>query len=70
MAFSKLIDCDKSDMSLWANSIPAKNFIREVMDMRDTSTRNLFKNGASKHDENASSVKAFEKILELIEGLK
>ena len=66
----KLVDCDKSDMSVWARSIPAKNFVREVTEMRDTSQRKLLKEDASKHDENAANVRTLEKILSLIEEAK
>ena len=67
MGFSKLINCDKSDMSAWARSVPAQNFIREIRDLREVRLRKLIDKPSEAH---AESVKAFDKILDLIEGVQ
>jgi hypothetical protein len=67
VAYNKLIDCDKSDMSMWANSVMAKNFIREITELREVRLRKLIDKPTEAH---AESVKAFDKILSLIEEAK
>jgi hypothetical protein len=64
VAFSKLTDCDKSDIALWANQLAMKEFEREIISTRDASLRALIKKPT---EEKASDVRAYEKILCLIE---
>lgn len=67
MAFKKLEGCDGSDMALWAVSAPAANFEREVVFMRDMASRALLDCKAEDHDQHAQKVKAFNKVLGLLE---
>lgn len=70
MAFRKLIDCDKSDMAMWANSKACANFVMEIETQRDAANRSLIKCKASEHDEHANRVKAFDFVLGLIQEAK
>lgn len=64
MAFKKLVGCDKSDMGIWARSNASKNFITEIVQMKESSVRKLIKEPTEEH---AAEVRAFTKILSLIE---
>lgn len=67
MAFKKLEGCDSSDLELWANSAPARNFIREVNDVRAVALRELVKKGAKNREESASIVRSFDLVIGLFE---
>lgn len=61
MAF-KLKGCDRSDLQLWAKSIPAENFFGEVEQSRAVALRRLIKEGT---EENAIAVRTFDEVLRL-----
>ena len=64
MAFRKLDGCDMSDMKIWAQSIPAENFTKEVNERRAKAVRTLIKCG---NEENAAAVRAFDFVNRLFE---
>jgi len=64
MAFRNLDGCDMSDMKIWAQSIPADNFIKEVRDRRARAIRTLIKHG---NEENAAVVRAYDFVNRLFE---
>ena len=64
---SKWGKIDSSDMTLWANSACSYEFFSVVEDEIEAGIRALIKNPTH---ENAEKVKAFKKIMELIEGLR
>lgn len=64
MAFRRLTDCDPSDMLIWARGAPARNFIKEVEDLRDQALRGV----VDKLDAvESGKYKAYVKVLELFE---
>lgn len=64
MPFKKLEGCDSSDMTVWAMSPMAQNFLGEVKERRDTALNKLIK-GPS--EENAAVVRTYDKITRLFE---
>ncbi len=64
MAFNKLIECDRSDIAVWAGMPACKEFVREIADGRDKCLRDLIKKPT---EENASMVRVYDKILGFIE---
>jgi hypothetical protein len=64
MAFRKLEGCDMSDMNLWAKSLPAQNFIKEVNERRAKALRALIKCG---NEENAAIVRAYDFVSRLFD---
>jgi hypothetical protein len=64
VAFNKLGDYDKSDLMAWANHGIAKIFVEEIMVLRNMSLKKLIKKPT---EEYAADVRAYDKILSLIE---
>ena len=64
MGFKKLEDCDSSDMFIWANSAPTKNFVREIMVPRNQALGRLIKKPT---EEDAAIVRAYDRVMSLIE---
>jgi len=64
MAFKKLVNCDSSDMVRWANSLPTREFVIELNLGREKSLRALIKKPT---EESAAEVRAFDRIVSLIE---
>jgi len=65
MAFKRLVDCDKSDVSLWAGSNPAKNFLKEIEDVRDVALRDVIRKDSKNREESAAIVRSFDLIIGL-----
>ena len=59
MAFRKLKDCDSSDMTAWAMSAMAQNFLWEVDERRAKALRDLIK---APTEENAARVRAYDHV--------
>ena len=64
MAFNKLGDFDKSDVSAWANHGITHIFVQEIDVLRGMSLKKLIKKPT---EESAADVRAFDKILSIIE---
>ena len=64
MAFKKLINCDASDVSLWARGVVAGEFEKEIDECREKSLRALIKKPT---EENAAEVRAFDRVKSLLE---
>lgn len=64
MAFKKLVNCDSSDVALWANGIVAREFEKEIDGHREKSLRALIKKPT---EENAAEVRAYDKVKSLLE---
>lgn len=64
MAFKRLTECDKSDMSAWASQPACKEFAKELHELRKTELARLIKEPS---DKNASAVRTYDKVLALIE---
>ena len=67
MAFRKLINCDGSDMALWARSAMAETFILEVMVPREQALGRLIKHPT---EEDAATVRAYDRVARLFEEAK
>lgn len=70
MAFKKLIDCDESDMGLWANNICAENFFGEAHKERETALRSLIDAKCKDRDQAAAVVRAWDSIMRLYEEVR
>lgn len=57
--FSKLEGCDGSDMSRWAKSVPAMNFIAKMSEYKDIELKKLIKKPT---EENAAYVRVWQKM--------
>jgi hypothetical protein len=64
VAFKKLVNCDSSDMVRWANSLPTREFVREISEIREKSLRSLIKKPT---EESAAEVRAIDRVVSLIE---
>jgi hypothetical protein len=64
MAFKKLINCDSSDVGLWARHTVAYEFEKEIEQCRAKSLRDLIKKPT---EENAAEVRAFDRVVSLLE---
>lgn len=64
MAFKKLQGCDSSDMTIWAMSPMAQNFLAEVEERRGAALRKLIK---SPTEESAAVVRAYDYVTSLFE---
>ena len=64
MAFKRLDGCDSSDMTAWAMSPMAQNFLREIEERRGKALRDLIK---SPTEENAAVVRAYDHVKSLFE---
>ena len=62
MSFRKLDNCDSSDMTAWAMSPMAQNFLREIGERRDKALRDLIK---SPSEESAAVVRAYDHVTSL-----
>ena len=63
MAFKKLKGCDRSDMSLWANTPACDNLISEITELRNKELRELIREPS---DAKGASVRAYDKTLALL----
>lgn len=61
----KLIDCDNSDMELWVNSTPAKNFIRELLEWRDAEDKAVH---AKLSERAAGRYEMIDRVIRLFDG--
>jgi hypothetical protein len=64
MAWKKPINCDSSDIGLWARHTVAHQFEREINEHRDKSLRSLIKKPT---EESAAEVRAFDRVVSLLE---
>jgi hypothetical protein len=64
VAFKKLVNCDSSDMVRWANSLPTREFLNEISEMRRMSLTALIKKPTEK---SAAEVRAIDRVVSLIE---
>lgn len=61
----RLIDCDKSDMLLWAQGPCADSFIGAVTEIREQMMRELVSQRCYNRDEVAAIVRAYDKVIGL-----
>lgn len=57
--FKKLEGCDESDMSRWARSVPANNFVSKMLEYKDIELKRLIKKPT---EENAAYVRVWERM--------
>lgn len=61
----KLVDCDESDMDLWAHNPCATSFFGAVSEWRDKAVRELIGANCKDRNEAAANVRAFDRVLAL-----
>jgi len=61
----KLIDCDDSDMQIWASSIMAKNVLSELKEWQTSADKAVH---IKLSERAAGQYEAYERVIRLLEG--